>query len=143
LKRFAGNEILQIVVFSIFWVACAAMGDYSKPIVKVLDIFSHVILRVVGYMMSFPWAFWRIISKYIATDGLGVFVFYRNYFFSFVLGILLLWILLLAVGYLILRNRLPELCRRIGQPLLIAFSTTSSEAVFPKIDKGIGGIWLQ
>jgi len=140
-EALAGNEILQIVVFSTFFgVACAAMGEYSKPIVKVLDVLSHVILRMVGYVMNFaPIGVFGALSAVIATDGLRIFTFYRDYFFSFLLGIILLWILLLAVGYLILRKRLPDLCKRIGQPLLIAFSTTSSEAVFPKLTKELEG----
>jgi Na+/H+-dicarboxylate symporter len=106
----------------------------------VLDILSHVILKMVGYVMKFaPIGVFGALSAVIATDGLKIFAFYRDYFFSFLLGILLLWILLLAVGYLILRNRLPNLCRRIGQPLLVAFSTTSSEAVFPKLTKELEG----
>jgi Na+/H+-dicarboxylate symporter len=52
---------------------------------------------------------------------------------SFYIGLALLWILMLAVGYLILKKRLVTLLRRIENPLLIAFSTTSSEAVFPKL----------
>jgi len=64
---------------------------------------------------------------------LSVFSFYGQYLLYFLIGIVLLWGILLGVGYLILRRRLPELLRRIAQPLLIAFSTTSSEAVFPKL----------
>lgn len=64
---------------------------------------------------------------------MSVFSFYGQYLLYFLIGIVLLWGILLGVGYLILRRRLPELLRRIAQPLLIAFSTTSSEAVFPKL----------
>jgi Na+/H+-dicarboxylate symporter len=69
----------------------------------------------------------------IATNGLEIFRFYGFYFIEFILGIALLWLLLLTVGFIVLGKRLPALLKRISGPLLIAFSTTSSEAVFPKL----------
>jgi Na+/H+-dicarboxylate symporter len=131
----ANNEILQLVVFSIFFgVAATALGDYSKPVVKALDATSHIILKMVGYVMNFaPLGVFGAIAAVIATKGLGVFAFYGLYLFYFLIGIIILWGLLLTVGYLILKNRVRGLLKRIAQPLLIAFSTTSSEAVFPKL----------
>jgi Na+/H+-dicarboxylate symporter len=73
------------------------------------------------------------ISAVVAVRGLGIFKFYLVYFAYFLLGIALLWIILLAVGYLILGKKLPSLLAHMRNPLLIAFSTTSSEAVFPKL----------
>lgn len=134
-EAMATNEILQLVVFSIFFgVAATALGDYSKPVIKALDVASHIILKVVGYVMNFaPLGVFGAIAAVIATKGLQVFNFYAQYFFYFLIGIGLLWVILWGVGFLILRNRIPHLLRRISQPLLIAFSTTSSEAVFPKL----------
>src|SRR5690242_9821056 len=52
IEAMAGNEILQIVIFSIFFgVACTAIGDFAKPVVKALDAASHIILKMVGYVM--------------------------------------------------------------------------------------------
>ena len=134
-EAMATNEILQLVVFSIFFgVATTALGDYAKPIVKALDAASHIILKMVGYVMNFaPLGVFGAISAVIATKGLSVFNFYGQYLLYFLLGIALLWAILLGVGFLILRKRIPVLLKRIAQPLLIAFSTTSSEAVFPKL----------
>lgn len=129
------NEILQIVVFSIFFgIATTAVGDYGKPVIRALDAGSHIILKMVNYVMNFaPLGVFGAISAVIAVQGLKIFSFYALYFMYFLLGIGLLWVLLLTVGFLILRERLPRLLKRIAQPLLIAFSTTSSEAVFPKL----------
>ncbi len=134
-EAMANNEILQIVVFSIFFgVATAALGDYGKIVVRGLEAVSHVILRMVNYVMSFaPLGVFGAISAVIATKGLSVFYFYGNYLLDFAIGIVILWAVLLLVGYIILKHRLRILLRRISQPLLIAFSTTSSEAVFPKL----------
>ncbi len=131
----AENEILQIVVFSIFFgVAAASMGDYAKPVVKTLDVFAHIILKVVNYIMNFaPYGVFGTLAAVVAQKGMGIFKFYFIYFSYFVIGILCLWFVLLLVGYLILGKRLFSLLKHIGNPLLIAFSTTSSEAVFPKL----------
>jgi Na+/H+-dicarboxylate symporter len=135
IEAMATNEILQLVVFSIFFgVATAALGDVAKPIVKAMDIVSHIILKVVGYVMNFaPVGVFGALCAVVASKGLGIFTFYLVYFGYFVMGIAILWLILLGVGYLILGSRLKTLLQRIGTPLLIAFSTTSSEAVFPKL----------
>jgi len=134
-EAMATNEILQIVIFSVFFgVAVAALGDYAKGLVKALDAVAHVILKMVGYVMNFaPLGVFGAIAAVIATKGLEVFKFYGLYLFYFLVGIAALWAFLLLCGFLILKKRVPALLRRIAQPLLIAFSTTSSEAVFPKL----------
>ncbi len=131
----ANNEILQLVIFSVFFgIATAALGDKGKIIVKGLDAVAHVILKMVGYVMSFaPVGVFGAIAAVIATKGMEVFIFYGKYLLYFITGILLLWVILLLVGFLILGKRVPELLKRITSPLIIAFSTTSSEAVFPKL----------
>lgn len=134
-EAMATNEVLQLVVFSIFFgVATTAMGDYAQPVIKGLDAVSHIILKIVGYVMNFaPIGVFGALSAVVATKGLGIFQFYLIYFVYFLTGIFTLWILLGLVGYLIIGKRMKILMKRISTPLLIAFSTTSSEAVFPKL----------
>lgn len=135
IEAMATNEILQLVVFSIFFgVAAAAIGDYTKPVIKALEAVSHIILKMVNYVMNFaPLGVFGAIAAVVAINGTTIFNFYIKYFLFFLIGIAVLWILLLTVGFIILKGRMKELLRRIGSPLLIAFSTTSSEAVFPKL----------
>lgn len=135
IEAMANNEMLQLVVFSVFFgVATAAIGDYAKPLIKALDVAAHIILKMVGYVMNFaPLGVFGAIAAIVAAKGLGIFQFYFIYYIFFLLGIALLWVLLLSVGFLILGKRTTVLMRRISNPLLIAFSTTSSEAVFPKL----------
>jgi Na+/H+-dicarboxylate symporter len=135
IEAMATNEILQLVVFSIFFgVGTTALGEKGQVVVKALDAMAHIILKMVGYVMNFaPIGVFGAIAAVIATKGLEVFVFYGQYLLAFLAGIAGLWVLLLTVGYFILGKRLWELLKTISQPLLIAFSTTSSEAVFPKL----------
>ncbi|PIF47016.1 Na+/H+-dicarboxylate symporter [Chryseobacterium sp. 52] len=135
-EAFATNEVLQIVVFSImFGVALANLGEeYSKPVVKLFDIIAHAILKMVGYIMWFaPLGVLGSIAAVVAVNGFEIFKVYAIYLRDFFFALAVLWVVLLLVGYIILGNRLFELLRRIKAPLLIAFSTTSSEAVFPKL----------
>jgi Na+/H+-dicarboxylate symporter len=135
IEAMANNEILQLVIFSVFFgIATAALGEKTKVVVKALDAVAQVILRMVGYVMNFaPIGVFGAIAAVIATKGLEVFIFYGKYLLYFLTGIGLLWALLLLVGFMVLGKRLPELLKRIFPPLIIAFSTTSSEAVFPKL----------
>lgn len=135
MEAMATNEVLQLVVFSVFFgVATTALGEKAKPVIKALDAVSHIILKMVGYVMNIaPFGVFGALCAVVASRGLGIFEFYFIYFIYFLLGIAVLWILLLAVGYLIIGSRMTALLKRIGTPLLIAFSTTSSEAVFPKL----------
>lgn len=135
-EAFATNEVLQIVIFSImFGVALANLGEeYSKPVVKLFDIIAHAILKMVGYIMWFaPFGVLGAIAAVVAMNGFEIFKVYAIYLRDFFFALGVLWVVLLLVGYLILGNRLFELLKRIKAPLLIAFSTTSSEAVFPKL----------
>ena len=134
-EAMANNEILQIVIFSIFFgVAAAAIGDAAKGFIKALETVSHIILKMVGYVMNFaPLGVFGAIAAVIATKGLAIFIFYGKYLMYFLLGIGTLWVVLLGVGFIILGKRVPSLLKHITSPLVIAFSTTSSEAVFPKL----------
>lgn len=135
-EAFATNEVLQIVVFSVmFGIALANLGEeYSKPIVKIFDIAAHGILKMVAYIMWVaPLGVFGAIAAIVATKGFDIFTVYAVYLRDFFLALAILWLVLCIVGYFILGNRLFELLKRIKEPLLIAFSTTSSEAVFPKL----------
>jgi Na+/H+-dicarboxylate symporter len=134
-EALATNEILQIVIFSIFFgIALSSIGKVGEPVIKALDAISHVVLKMVGYIMWVaPIGVFGSVAAAVSTYGFDIFSLYANYLIAFVIGIALLWVVLLSVGYAILRNRLWTLLKRIKNPLLIAFSTTSSEAVFPKL----------
>ena len=135
-EAMATNEILQIVIFSIFFgLAAASIGDKVKPVISALDYTSHIILKMVNYVMKFaPIGVFGAIAAVFATKDISdLMLTYTKFFSSFLVGITSLWLVLLLVGYLFLRNRLKALLKRIVSPLIIAFGTTSSEAVFPKL----------
>lgn len=134
-KAMADNEILQIVVFSLFFgVACAAIGEKAEPLVKALDIVAHVMIKITIYVMGFaPFAVFAAMCSVIAKNGLGVLGVYGVFMTEFYLGLLILWGILITAGFLVLKGRVFILLRRIKEPFLLAFSTASSEAAFPKL----------
>jgi Na+/H+-dicarboxylate symporter len=134
-EALAKNEILQIVLFSIlFAIALNQIGEKAKPIINVLDILGKTILKIVGFVMWLaPIGVFGGITAIIATKGLGILSVYGYYLASFYLGIGLLWVIILFVGFMVLRKKLWKLIKHLKNPLLVAFSTTSSEAVFPKL----------
>lgn len=133
------NEILQIVVFSLFFgVAAAAVGERARQLIDAIDGVAHIMLKVTGYVMRFaPVAVFAAVSGTIATGGLGVLSTFGAFMAEFYLSIGLLWALLIAIGYLLLKRRVFDLLREMRQPLLLAFSTASSEAAYPKTLEGL------
>ena len=135
-EAMATNEILQIVIFSIFFgLAAASIGSHAKPVINALDKTSHIILKMVNYVMKFaPFGVFGAIASVLAMiDFWELIKTYLYFFGSFLVGIGTLWIVLLLVGYLFLKGHMTTLLKRIMSPLVIAFGTTSSEAVFPKL----------
>ena len=134
-EALAHNEILQILVFAVmFGIALATFGEKGAPVTRALDIVAHVILKMVTYIMWVaPIAVFGTIAAAVAAHGFSVFTLYAHFLLAFIIGILTLWAFLILVGYIVLGKRVFSLLKVIKNPLLIAFSTTSSEAVFPKL----------
>ena len=130
----AKNEILQIVVFSLFFgVATAAIGKRGEIVIQAMEAIAHVILKITGYVMNFaPFAVFGAMVAVIAKQGLGVLQTYSVFILEFYLGLFILFGILLLAGSFFIKGRIFTLMQRIREPVIIAFSTTSSEAAFPK-----------
>ena len=134
-KSLADGEILQIVVFSIFaGVAIMALGERGKPLIEFADNVSHMMLVITGYVMKLaPIAVCASVASVITKSGPGVLLNFAKFLGGFYLTLFILWMILVAVGYLTLGLRMFDLVRRMYEPFLLAFSTASSEASYPKI----------
>ncbi|MCX7358723.1 MAG: dicarboxylate/amino acid:cation symporter [Alphaproteobacteria bacterium] len=130
----ATNSILQIVVFSLFFgVALAALGEQAKPVVDLAERVSHVMLRVTGYVMNFaPFAVFAAIAATVTENGLDILVTYGKFIGGFYLGLVILWALLITAGLLIVGPRILRMLGLIRDPIVLAFSTASSEAAYPR-----------
>ena len=134
LDAMARNEILQIVVFAVFFgVAMSALGERTRPIVALLDAVAHIMLKITGYVMVFaPLAVFGAMASIVAKEGLGIVRVYGIMVGEFYLGVALLWLALIALGALVIGSRIVGLVKRIREPVLLAFSTASSEAAYPR-----------
>jgi Na+/H+-dicarboxylate symporter len=134
LDAMSRNEILQIVVFSLFFgTALAALGERAKGVIDLLDVVSHVMLKVTGYVMLFaPFAVFGAMASIVAKEGLGILSVYGLFVGEFYLAIVVLWLVLVTLGLIVVGPGVMHLVRRIREPVLLAFSTASSEAAYPK-----------
>ncbi|CAD5298844.1 C4-dicarboxylate transport protein [Bosea sp. 62] len=134
-EALATNEILQIVVFSLFaGVALASMGETGKALTEMIDQMAHLMLKITGMVMYFaPIAVFAAVASTITTQGLGILVTFAKFMGSFYLGLFLLWGLMVLVGFLILGPSVARLVSLVKEPFLISFSTASSEAAYPKM----------
>lgn len=130
----AKNEILQIVVFSIFFgVGTAAIGQKGEVVTQFMDSAAHVILKVTGYVMNTaPIAVFGAMTAIIAKQGLGVLKTYSIFIGEFYLGLIILWGILIIAGGMVIGKIIIPLIKRIKEPIILAFSTSSSEAAFPQ-----------
>jgi Na+/H+-dicarboxylate symporter len=131
----AKNEILQVVVFSIFFgVAMAALHEKAAILIKALDAAAHVILKMTGYIMNFaPVAVFGAMTALIARKGLGIIGSLSVFIGEFYLALLILFCILMFAAWLVIRRRVVGLLQHIKEPGLVAFSTASSEAAYPKL----------
>jgi Na+/H+-dicarboxylate symporter len=135
----AKNEILQIVIFSIFFgTGAAAVGERAAPMIAAIDGAAHVMLKVTGYVMNFaPFAVFAAVADVVATSGVGVLGTYGKFMAEFYLGILLLWAVLITIGVLFVGPRLFKLLGLLREPTILAFTCASSEAAYPKTLEGL------
>ena len=134
-EAMATNNILQILVFSIFaGVALSAIGEKGAPLVRGADALAEMMLQITGYIMRFaPVAVFGAIANVVAASGLEILKTYFELLVEFYASLVILWTILLSVGALFLGKRIWSLIRYIREPLMIAFSTASSEAALPKM----------
>ncbi|MEG1202084.1 MAG: dicarboxylate/amino acid:cation symporter [Comamonas sp.] len=134
-EAMANNEILQIVVFSLFFgVAMAALGDKAKTLLAMIDELSHVMLKITGYVMKLaPLAVLSAMAATVATNGLGILLKFAVFMGEFYLGLFILWSLLVAAGFAFLGKRVFKLLALIKEAFMVSFATASSEAAYPKI----------
>jgi Na+/H+-dicarboxylate symporter len=128
------NEILPIVIFSIFFgVALTAVGDKGKPIVRGVEALVSVMLQVTNYVMRFaPFAVFTAVASAIAEKGPEILFTFGKFVGSFYLGLAILWALLIGAAFVIVGPRTRHLVRYIREPVVLAFSTASSEAAYPR-----------
>ena len=134
-EAMAQNEILQIVVFSMFTgVSLAALGDTGKTLTRAIDELVHVMLKMTGYVMKMaPVAVFAAMASTIAINGLDILKQFAVFMGDFYLALLILWGILVFAGFIFLGPRVFKLMAEIKEAFMLSFATASSEAAYPKI----------
>ncbi|WP_411290424.1 dicarboxylate/amino acid:cation symporter [Sphingorhabdus sp.] len=134
-EAMATNNILQILVFALFaGVALSALGEKGAPLVRGAEALAEMMLQITHYVMRFaPIAVFGALAAVVAKSGLAILGTYLELVTEFYLSLALLWTILLSLGAIFLGRRIWTLIRYIREPMLIAFSTASSEAALPKL----------
>jgi Na+/H+-dicarboxylate symporter len=133
-QAMAENEILQIVVFSVLvGSAVAAIDDKAPAVLALVEQVAAIMLKVTGYVMkTAPLAIFAALASTVATQGPGVLVTYAGFVSGFYLSLGVLWLVLFLAALAIIGARAFGLFRGIRTPVLLAFSTASSEAAYPR-----------
>jgi Na+/H+-dicarboxylate symporter len=134
-ESMANNEILQIVVFSMFFgVALSSLGEKARTITAVIDELSHAMLKITSYVMKLaPIAVLAAMAATVATNGLAILARFAVFMGDFYLGLIILWTLLTLAGFVFLGPRVFKLLVLIKEAFMLSFATASSEAAYPKI----------
>ncbi len=134
IRSMASNDILPIVVFALFFgVATAAVGEAGKPIIRAFESLSHVMFKVTNYVMNFaPIGVFGAITAVVIQQGLDVLGGYRNLILCFFGGLIFFVFVVLFGICLVFKINFIRLLRDIKEPILLAFSTASSESAMPK-----------
>jgi Na+/H+-dicarboxylate symporter len=135
IESMANNEILQIVVFALFFgIATAAIGEKGKVFIRVLDSLTEIILKVTGYVMYVaPLAAFAAVSAILSLKGPEILITYGKFIGIFYLSILLLWLLLMGISYFWIGRKVFVVLKNVKDLVLLAFTTASSEAAFPRL----------
>ncbi|WP_111891256.1 dicarboxylate/amino acid:cation symporter [Acinetobacter sp. MB5] len=135
-ESMANNDILQVLVFSIFFGSALAYVSHGKEsvIIRLTEELSKVMFRITDYVMSFaPIAVFAAVASAITVQGLGLIVDYGILIAEFYFGLFLLWIVLFSVGAIVLKKDIFRLGKLIREPVTLAFATASSESAYPKV----------
>ncbi len=135
-ESMANNEILQILIFALFFGLALGklQGDKVKSLLKTTEDVVHVMLQVTDYVMRFaPVGVFAAVAAVITTQGLGILLVYGRYMGSFFLALATLWLVVIGAGYFVLGKDVFRLLKLIRGPMLIGFSTATSESAYPKL----------
>lgn len=133
-QAMAEGNLLQIVVFSIFFaIAICTVGKAAKPVMEVLNSVSQIMFKFTEYVMYFaPLGIFGAIASTVGANGLSILKNYAKIIFSLytALAVFVLVVLFIACKYARISFR--NLIKAIQEPAILAFTTASSEAAFPK-----------
>lgn len=135
-EAMANNEILQILIFAIFFGSALAYVQHQSEatlIGKIVDELCRVMFRITDYVMALaPIAVFAAIASAITVQGPQLIIDYSIFIGEFYIGLFILWTILIGFGYIFLKKDIFRLMRFVREPTMLAFATASSESAYPK-----------
>ena len=134
-EAMANNEILQIVVFSLFLgTAASSLGERARPLVELVEQVAAVMFRITDLVMkTAPLAIFAALASSICLHGIGIMGSYARFVGGFYLSLGVLWLLLAAALALIVGTPGLRLLVSLRHTVWLAFATSSSEAAYPRL----------
>jgi len=132
---FAKNEILQILLFStLFGIALSHMGARAKPVVDVLEAFSHGMFHIVGMVMRVaPLAACGAMAFTVGKYGLGSIVSLGKLMGTMYLTCFLFVVIVLGSIARMSGFSLWKFLKYLKDELFTVLGTSSSESVVPQL----------
>ncbi|AYF86334.1 MULTISPECIES: dicarboxylate/amino acid:cation symporter [unclassified Pseudomonas] len=132
---FAKNEILQILLFStLFGIALAHLGPRGKPVVDVLEAFSHGMFYIVGMVMRVaPLAACGAMAFTVGKYGLGSIVSLGKLMATMYLTCFLFVVFVLGFIARLSGFSLWKFLKYLKEELFTVLGTSSSESVVPQL----------
>ncbi|MBK1838641.1 dicarboxylate/amino acid:cation symporter [Azospirillum sp. YIM B02556] len=135
-EAMANNEILQILIFSVFiGLAIGQLRDTKAGLLaRSIEEVVPVMLKVTDYVMRFaPIGVFAAVANVVTTQGLGVLLVYGKFMGSFYVALAVLWGVLVFAGFVVLKGDVFRVVKAMRQPMLLGFSTASSESAYPRV----------
>ncbi|MFM0740580.1 dicarboxylate/amino acid:cation symporter [Paraburkholderia xenovorans] len=133
----AQNEIMAILLFAVFFgfgLSAVCKQNQSNALTQALDDVFHVMLKIARYVMyAAPVGVFAAVAAAISQHGIGVLLVYGRFVGGVYSGFFLLCCTVVLAGYVFLGKRVFQLIASLREPLLVGFSTASSEAALPKM----------
>ncbi len=137
-EAMANNEILQILIFSIFFGSALAYVSHLQKngsiIGKMIDELSLVMFKITDYVMTFaPIAVFAAVAGAITVKGPKIILDYGSFMAEFYASLFILWAVIISAGFIFLKKDVFRLLKTIREPVVLGFATASSESAYPKL----------
>jgi len=130
----ARGDILQVVIFSMFFgIAVAAIGAKGQPVLDLMESTAQAMFKFTGYVMAFaPIGVFAAIAATVGSKGLGILWTLGKLVGLMYFGLVIFALIVLGIVSYLIRVPFLTFVKAIREPMLIAFTTASSEAALPK-----------
>ena len=130
----ANNDVLQVVVFAMmFGIALAQVTkEQREPMLRFCESLTEVMFKFTGVVMKFaPVGIGAAMAYTVGHSGLGVLLNLGKLILTLYIALAVFCLVVLLPVAIRIRLPLIKFLRLLREPILLAFTTTSSDAAMP------------